>query len=111
MPFFLHVRPDLTIETLESCLDADSRESVPEPISSHAFLQQRQREINLACGSGFGIAVVLRQQSEALILRDISGAGTRVDNSPHQCLASVTKDTFGGHGKFLTGRRLLHVDS
>jgi isopenicillin N synthase-like dioxygenase len=48
MPFFLHFRPDFTIETLESCVDADSRESVPVPISSHAFLQQRLREINLA---------------------------------------------------------------
>jgi isopenicillin N synthase-like dioxygenase len=48
MPFFLHFRPDFTIETLESCVDADSRDSVPEPISSHAFLQQRLREINLA---------------------------------------------------------------
>ncbi|MGN6500875.1 MAG: isopenicillin N synthase family dioxygenase [Tsuneonella sp.] len=48
MPFFLHFRPDFTIETLESCIDAESSESLPEPISSHAFLQQRLREINLA---------------------------------------------------------------
>ncbi|MGN6498401.1 MAG: isopenicillin N synthase family dioxygenase [Tsuneonella sp.] len=48
MPFFLHFRPDFTIETLESCIDAESSESLPEPSSSHAFLQQRLRELNLA---------------------------------------------------------------
>ncbi|TNE45018.1 MAG: isopenicillin N synthase family oxygenase [Sphingomonadales bacterium] len=48
MPFFLHFRPDYVIETLDSCID-DGRESdVPPPISSHEFLQQRLREINLA---------------------------------------------------------------
>ncbi|WP_209346797.1 isopenicillin N synthase family oxygenase [Pontixanthobacter sp. CEM42] len=44
MPFFLHFRPDYVIETLPSCADDDS----PEPISSHDFLLQRLREINLA---------------------------------------------------------------
>jgi len=44
MPFFLHFRPDYVIETLPSCADDDS----PEPISSHEFLLQRLREINLA---------------------------------------------------------------
>ena len=47
MPFFLHFRPDFTIETLASCIDSESGEH-PEPISSHEFLQQRLREINLA---------------------------------------------------------------
>jgi isopenicillin N synthase-like dioxygenase len=48
MPFFLHFRPDFTIETLESCIDSESPDDHPEAISSHEFLQQRLREINLA---------------------------------------------------------------
>lgn len=44
MPFFLHFRPDYVIETLPSCVD----ETAPPPISSHDFLLQRLREINLA---------------------------------------------------------------
>ncbi|MXO69685.1 isopenicillin N synthase family oxygenase [Altererythrobacter marinus] len=48
MPFFLHFRPDFTIETLESCIDPDAPGDHPEPISSHDFLMQRLREINLA---------------------------------------------------------------
>ena len=44
MPFFLHFRPDFVIETLPSCAD----ENAPPPISSHEFLLQRLREINLA---------------------------------------------------------------
>ena len=48
MPFFLHFRPDFTIETLESCIDPESPDDHPEPISSHEFLLQRLREINLA---------------------------------------------------------------
>lgn len=45
MPFFLHFRPDYTIETLPSCIAPG--ESHPAPISSHDFLMQRLREINL----------------------------------------------------------------
>ncbi len=48
MPFFLHFRPDFTIETLESCIDPESPDDHPAPISSHDFLLQRLREINLA---------------------------------------------------------------
>ncbi|WP_394729991.1 isopenicillin N synthase family dioxygenase [Altererythrobacter sp. GH1-8] len=48
MPFFLHFRPDYVIETLESCIEAGHESEAPEPISSHEFLQQRLREINLA---------------------------------------------------------------
>lgn len=48
MPFFLHYRPDFTIETIPGCIDPESPENHPEPISSHAFLLQRLREINLA---------------------------------------------------------------
>lgn len=48
MPFFLHFRPDYVIETLESCIEEGRESEAPEPISSHEFLQQRLREINLA---------------------------------------------------------------
>ena len=48
MPFFLHFRPDYVIETLPSCIDPAHSEKRPEPISSHEFLLQRLREINLA---------------------------------------------------------------
>ncbi|MAM39201.1 MAG: flavonol synthase [Erythrobacter sp.] len=48
MPFFLHFRPDYVIETLPSCIDAENPANHPEPISSHDYLMQRLREINLA---------------------------------------------------------------
>lgn len=48
MPFFLHFRPDFTIETLESCIDPATPDDHPAAISSHEFLLQRLREINLA---------------------------------------------------------------
>ncbi|MBO9601815.1 MAG: isopenicillin N synthase family oxygenase [Novosphingobium sp.] len=47
MPFFLHFRPDFTIETLPQCIDAEHPNLYPEPLSSDAFLRQRLREINL----------------------------------------------------------------
>ncbi|QKG70450.1 isopenicillin N synthase family dioxygenase [Erythrobacter mangrovi] len=48
MPFFLHFRPDYVIETLPGCIDPTHPEDHPAPISSHDFLLQRLREINLA---------------------------------------------------------------
>ena len=48
MPFFLHFRPDFMIETLDECIDEQHPDLYPDPISSHAFLLQRLREINLA---------------------------------------------------------------
>lgn len=48
MPFFLHFRPDYRIETLPSCIDPSRPDDHPRPISSHDFLLQRLREINLA---------------------------------------------------------------
>ena len=48
MPFFLHFRPDFVIETLPNCIDPARPDDHPAPISSHEFLQQRLREINLA---------------------------------------------------------------
>lgn len=48
MPFFLHFRPDYVIETLPSCINPESPSDHPAPISSHDYLMQRLREINLA---------------------------------------------------------------
>lgn len=48
MPFFLHFRPDYVIETLPSCIDPENPSDQPAPISSHDYLMQRLREINLA---------------------------------------------------------------
>ena len=48
MPFFLHFRPDYVIETLPQCIDPARPDDHPAPISSHDFLMQRLREINLA---------------------------------------------------------------
>lgn len=48
MPFFLHFRPDYVIEPLESCTGEGCWDSPPAAISSHDFLLQRLREINLA---------------------------------------------------------------
>ncbi len=48
MPFFLHFRPDFTIETLPGCVDEAHPNLYPQPLSSHEFLLQRLREINLA---------------------------------------------------------------
>ena len=47
MPFFLHFRPDYMIEPLSSCVEQKGA-APEEPISSHEFLLQRLREINLA---------------------------------------------------------------
>ncbi len=47
MPFFLHFRPDYMIETLPSCVSEDNPNRYSEPLSSHDYLLQRLREINL----------------------------------------------------------------
>ncbi|MEO0463937.1 MAG: 2-oxoglutarate and iron-dependent oxygenase domain-containing protein [Pseudomonadota bacterium] len=48
MPFFLHFRPDYMIEPLASCVERMGEGSGEPPITSHDFLMQRLREINLA---------------------------------------------------------------
>ena len=47
MPFFLHLRSDFPIKTLESCITAENPDRYPEPITADQFLQQRLREIGL----------------------------------------------------------------
>jgi len=46
MPFFLHFRPDFTIEALPGTVAAGEEPKWP-PISSHDYLQERLREIKL----------------------------------------------------------------
>jgi len=47
MPYFLHFRPDFAIETLENCVAETGINHYPDLISSHDYLLQRLREINL----------------------------------------------------------------
>lgn len=47
MPFFLHLRPDLLIETLPGCIDAAHPDRYPHPITADAYLTQRLHEIGL----------------------------------------------------------------
>ena len=47
MPFFLHLRSDFPIKTLEQCITAESPDRYPVPITADQFLQQRLREIGL----------------------------------------------------------------
>ena len=47
MPFFLHFAPDFEIETLPGCVSADRPDRYPEPITAHAYLLERLREIGL----------------------------------------------------------------
>ncbi|MDB5684577.1 MAG: 2OG-Fe(II) oxygenase [Sphingomonas bacterium] len=47
MPFFLHFRPDLRIETLPQCVGADRPDLYPQPITANDYLLQRLREIRL----------------------------------------------------------------
>lgn len=46
MPFFLHLRPDVMIEALPQCVSAENPPRDP-PISAHAYLHERLREIGL----------------------------------------------------------------
>ena len=47
IPFFLHPNPDFLIETLPACIERQGENRYPEPITSHAYLLERLREINL----------------------------------------------------------------
>ncbi len=47
-PFFLHFRPDFLIQTLPGCIGPDRPDRYPEPITAHAYLEQRLAEIGLA---------------------------------------------------------------
>ena len=46
-PFFLHFNPDFLIETLPGCISADHPNRYPEPMTAHAYLEERLREIGL----------------------------------------------------------------
>lgn len=47
IPFFLHPNPDFVIETLPQCITEDNPNRYPEPITSHGYLMERLKEINL----------------------------------------------------------------
>jgi isopenicillin N synthase-like dioxygenase len=48
IPFFLHFAPDYLIETLPSCVSAETPNRYPKPISAQDYLMERLREIRLA---------------------------------------------------------------
>ncbi|MEQ1497883.1 MAG: 2-oxoglutarate and iron-dependent oxygenase domain-containing protein [Novosphingobium sp.] len=47
MPFFLHLRSDFAIKTLEQCITPQNPDRYPDPITADQFLQQRLIEIGL----------------------------------------------------------------
>jgi len=47
VPFFLHPNPDFVIDVLPHCIDAAHPSRYPQPITAHAYLQERLREIRL----------------------------------------------------------------
>ncbi len=47
IPFFLHPNPELSIETLPTCISPDRPNRYLEPITAEAYLAQRLREIGL----------------------------------------------------------------
>ncbi len=47
IPFFLHPNPDFVIRTLPQCISAERPDRYPEPITSHAYLLERLRQIGL----------------------------------------------------------------
>ena len=46
-PFFHHFAPDFLIRTLPGCITAERPDRYPEPITSHAYLTERLRELKL----------------------------------------------------------------
>ncbi len=47
IPFFLHPNPDFLIRTLPGCISDAQPNRYPEPITAHAYLTERLREIKL----------------------------------------------------------------
>ncbi|WP_438729591.1 isopenicillin N synthase family dioxygenase [Parasphingorhabdus sp. DH2-15] len=47
MPFFLHLRSDFPIKTLDQCISADNPNRYPEPILADDYLHERLVEIGL----------------------------------------------------------------
>jgi isopenicillin N synthase-like dioxygenase len=48
MPFFLHFRPEFTLQTLASCAGEERPDRYPKPITAAAFLAERLKDIGLA---------------------------------------------------------------
>jgi len=49
-PYFLHLNSDVLIEALPSCVTPDRPARYP-PITAHAYLMERLREIGLVSGT------------------------------------------------------------
>ncbi|MES2492276.1 MAG: 2-oxoglutarate and iron-dependent oxygenase domain-containing protein [Pseudomonadota bacterium] len=47
MPFFLHLRSDYRLVTLQQCISTDNPDRYPVPITADEYLQKRLREIGL----------------------------------------------------------------
>lgn len=47
IPFFLHPNPDFLIETLPQCITPERPNRYPQPITAHAYLVERLRQIGL----------------------------------------------------------------
>ncbi|WP_440222021.1 isopenicillin N synthase family dioxygenase [Dokdonella sp. MW10] len=47
VPFFLHPNPDVVLDVLPSCVDADNPKRYDTSITAHEYLMQRLREIKL----------------------------------------------------------------
>lgn len=47
IPFFQHFAPDFQIKTLASCVSSANPDRYPEPITAHAYLMERLKEIRL----------------------------------------------------------------
>jgi isopenicillin N synthase-like dioxygenase len=47
VPFFLHPNPDVVLDPVATCINADNPKRYADSITSHEYLQQRLREIRL----------------------------------------------------------------
>jgi len=47
IPFFLHPNPDFLIDTLPGCISVGNPSRYPSPLTAHAYLMERLREIKL----------------------------------------------------------------
>lgn len=48
IPYFLHFAPDVELKTLASCVTPQNPDRYESPVTAHAFLEQRLKEIGLA---------------------------------------------------------------
>jgi isopenicillin N synthase-like dioxygenase len=70
-PFFLHLEPEVVIETLPGCLRPG--EPAPEPITAHAFLQERPARDQACLGSAL--------EASAQVHRGDVGVAPEIDHA------------------------------